>query len=50
MYPWYVASDSHGNTAGSFNRDINYVFTDSVSDNPDWWNEALFSRRLMGSS
>jgi hypothetical protein len=47
-YPWFVASDTHGNDEWSFSQYINYALTDSVSDDGQWWTEACAKRRLVG--
>ncbi|MHA1444782.1 MAG: hypothetical protein ACTSR4_08555, partial [Candidatus Hodarchaeales archaeon] len=47
-YPWFIASDSHGNDEWNFSSRINYALTDSVSDDGQWWTEAVEKRRLVG--
>lgn len=50
VYPFYGATDSH--SAELYVNDglgmvWNYVFTDNISESPDWWTEALFDRKVV---
>ncbi len=46
MYPFYGAADMSGDESAMF-RVWNYVFTEEISDDPDWWTEAVMNRKLV---
>ncbi|MHA2096915.1 MAG: PHP domain-containing protein, partial [Candidatus Hodarchaeales archaeon] len=46
MYPFYGAADMSGDPSAMF-RVWNYVFTENVSDDPDWWTDALLNRKVV---
>jgi hypothetical protein len=42
--PWYGGPDDSG---GSWNKTWMYVFTDDISSDPSWWNEAFEEKRIV---
>jgi hypothetical protein len=44
-YPFYGGCDAK--SPEYLHNTINYVFSDRISDKPDWWSEAFFERRIV---
>jgi hypothetical protein len=49
-YPFYGGSDAKTpevTTTFGLASTFNYVFSDGISDDPDWWTDAFFNRRIV---